>query len=269
MAAPTVTLFTTQDLSWATVPTSLAVPQIAPYMLPPTIALLQDDATSRFLSTQKLLADGEAINAYMTDARDITVTGDIWSADTVTQRTLLSTIAQQAARPNLCLAIEGDRYVNLARLKKFERKHHKLTRRSLTTATLTWRLADPYWYATTWAQQAFALSGNGSITVNVDSTIYRDVSPVIQITAPGSGSVPSVTLTNTTDGGRFMSYSDLNLASGAIATLDCRTAQATRGGSNGIRYVAGWWLRLLPGANVIQYAGAACTLTFTFLPRWQ
>lgn len=239
------------------------------YALPNTLTFREDSHKTRFREDARLLAHGSAINGFAFEARDITVAGKINSVDEATQRTLLRTILRMAGRQDVRLRYDSTFYVNVARLKDPKRVHRLATGKKLTEVDLTWRATDPFWYSSSLEQHVETLAGDGSFTVTIDSTIFPDVSPSIVITAPSVGSVGTLTLTNTSDEEeRSFTYADTALRDGASVTLDCRVGTATRGSTNAVRFFEGLWLRLVPGDNVLEYTGGACTITIIWQPRW-
>lgn len=237
------------------------------YELPETLVFVDDSAEARFREEDRLLSHGSHVNGNAVEARDIEIVGKVLSDDEATQRTLLRTIAQKCARENVKLRYSSGFYINVARLRGIERKHRVMTGKKLTEVRLRFRATDPCWYGPS-QQHVQSLAGNGTLTVTVDSSVFPDAVPVIQIQAPSVGSVGTLTLKNTSDGDRSCTYADTALRDGASVTLDSRDATATRGSTNTVRFFEGRWLRLVAGANVLSYTGGACTITITWQPRW-
>lgn len=263
------------------------------YQLPQTVVWV-DDSTGKssggfstglspsinYREADHLLADGSSIDGKQVAAREISLYGSVLSPDKNTQLQTLRAIVQR-------LYTDGQRWryqpgfsMGIGRLKKPQIAYREGAGKVLADVDFQIRANDPYWYDDAWQQVVMQLLGDTTFTVNVDPTIYPDVRPVLQIVSPATSSLPTVRLTNTSDNGRFLEYSDPELGGGAIATIDCRAnpssvsitrAQMTLTGAlqiNGtVAFYLGYPLRLLPGPNVLTYAGAACTLYISWQGR--
>lgn len=239
------------------------------YELPDTLVFRNDSYKTRFREDDRLLSHGSHINGFAFEGRDVVVEGSVVSVDEATQRTLLRTIMQKSGRQDIKFRYDSTFYKTIARLKDADIVHEVLTGKVLTDLKLVWRAKDPFWYSSSYVQHVETVTGDDTFTVTVDESVFPDVSPTIQIAAPSVGSVGTLTLENTSDDeSRILQYADTSLRDGASVTLDCRTAEASRGGTDTIRFVDGNWIRLLPGDNVISYTGGACTITITHQPRW-
>lgn len=240
------------------------------YELPRSLVFLEDNQTGRFRSVDRLLVDGEAVDGWQVDARDITVEGLVTSDDTEDQRTLLLEMARVAALPNLRLTVEegpGATYLRLGRLKDLQRKHSELTGRELTDVRLRWRASDPAWYEARLHSIKFTVT-TYSQALSLDPLTGLPAFPTVHIVAPPSGSLSTVSLGSTD--GRGFSYTDASyLRNGASVIVDCEAGTVNRAtGYNTLHYMVGTFPRLAAGTNVWQYAGGACTITLSWQPRW-
>lgn len=240
------------------------------YTLPATLTIENDDADFRFKEEERAFQHGSVAFGQEWEARDITVAGTVKADSATDARSLLRAIRKAAARPDqrLRLDADADHYIVAARLRRMDARWVDLTGRTLADVRLVWRATNPFWQAATPGSHTEELTGDGTFTVDTDLLATVPMSPVVTVTAPSSGSVPSVRLTNDTDEGQAFLYEDLQLEDGAVLVIDCGAGIVTRDGENTIRFLSGGWLRLLPGENVLAYEGDACALTLTWRPRW-
>lgn len=215
-------------------------------------------------------ADGRVSYGEEVEERKIAAEGYV-VADT--RESLLSVMnalryqAQIAKR----LRINSGHYINLARLRGIDDEAEAGFDRTLTRVKIEWQVDDPFWYAEDLQAREFSISGDTTLLVDLTGLpdCFRGQHPQIIIQSPIYLPVGSVTLTNNSDGGLVLRYSDPSLGLGNSATIDCALATAKRSdGENTIRYFEGEWLRLVPGLNRISYVGPACTLTFKWRHRW-
>lgn len=128
--------------------------------------------------------------------------------------------------------------------------------------SVRFRLENPYLKDSTETDDDNVLAGDDTVSISNGGDFL--IRPVITIDADQSVDIPSVTLTNTTDGSMSLTYIDSNFVAGSSVEIDCAAGTVKRDGGNSKEYFAGDYLRLQPGSNSIDYEGAACTLTFTF-----
>lgn len=121
----------------------------------------------------------------------------------------------------------------------------------------------PFWQDETETEDSNILAGDDTFTVDSGDTDFI-INPVIEIEADQSADVPSVQLTNKSDGAAKLIYADAQFVQGDIVSIDCSTGDVTRNGGATIDKFTESFLRLQPGVNTIEYEGAACTVTFKF-----
>lgn len=179
--------------------------------------------------------------------------------------TAAAEIKRKLYRTDQKLYIAEDKYINLAVLDSIEEKFDKgfLLRQAVLTAEF--KATDPFWYSTpveaavspTGTPRAFTLANDGNV----------DTAPVITVTAPATGTVPEVRITNAANG-RESVFRDPRLANGAAVTIDGVAGTVTLDGDNAVNAFYGAFPRLEPGANAMTYTGARCSIAITYDQRW-
>lgn len=174
-------------------------------------------------------------------------------------------IKRRLYRENQRLYIATDRYINLAVLDSLEEKFDKgfLLRQAVLTAE--YKCTDPFWHAppvtttvsTTGVPRVFTISNGGNV----------DTAPVITVTAPASGAVPDVRISNAANG-RESVFRDPRLANGASVVIDGAAGTVTLDGGNAVNAFYGAFPRLEPGNNLLTYTGARCTIQIAYERRW-
>lgn len=239
---------------------------------PESLRLEKNDFDVRHEEKVRALAHGAAVYGEEIQARDIVVEGDVLHhGDTDAHIHYLDMLRAACAQPDLQLRYRSEFYIRLAKLKGFDHEWFTLSGRTLSKIRITWRAADPFWYASAQSTVTQAMGGNGTVVVNPATGTWparAEIWPTITITAPSSGSVPRVLLRNESDEGMQFVYEDLQLKNGASVVLNCDRGTVERGGQNAIRYYDGAFTRLLPRENRLTYEGAACTLTIQYRARW-
>lgn len=239
--------------------------------LPATLVFPEDTQAGRYRTAARLLVDGEAVDGWQLEGRNVEVSGPIADSDPWVLRDLEMSLAEKATAPSLFLRYEeGHRggCLRLARLKTFERKHLALSGKCYTDVKLQWRLSDPSWYEQKWRTAIIDQPGDWNFEVDAGPTHLSH--PRIRIVSRNPGTVGNLRLANWQDEQRWLTYSDANyLRNGAFVTIDCDRGTATRGdGSNALHYMGGTFLRLRRGFNKFAYTGGPCTLIFTWKVRW-
>jgi len=108
------------------------------------------------------------------------------------------------------------------------------------------------------------VAGNDTLTIdNRDSDFL--VSPIIQIEADQGIDIPSIKMTNKSDGGMVFEYNDINFEAGDVLVIDCEQGTVKlNNGSTIENFNPGRFFRLQPSQNTIEYEGTACTISFLF-----
>lgn len=241
-------------------------------VFPPSLRLEKNDFDLRLSEMARALAHGAAVFGQEVQPRDIVVEGEVLdSGDEDAHLEAMNRLRQECARPDLRLRYRPEFFVNLARMKGFDHEWQELSGRTMSRVRISWRAADPFWYAAEETVVTEELAGDGQVVVDTgvgDWPARVEVWPVLTVTAPPAGSVPSVLLRNESDEGMQLVYRDLSLKNGAAVVFNTDVHTVSRGGVNTLRFFDGAPLRLLPGENRLTYEGAACTLTIRYRKRW-
>lgn len=241
------------------------------YDLPRTLVLGEDNHSGRFRSVDRLLTDGESVDGWQLDARDVEVSGLVSSDGVADQRDLLRALATVASRDGLCMTLEegpSAAHLRLARLKQFDRKHVESTRRTLTDVRIRWRVADPSWYEARIHSRRFVIAASGMTTLLFESLTGLRAYPTLHLVAPAAGATGSASVTD--GASRTMTYTDTAyLRNGASVVVDSAAGTARRvSGLNALPYMVGTFPSVRPGVDSWRYTGGACTLTLSWQPRW-
>ena len=176
----------------------------------------------------------------------------------------LDLIKKRFYRRDQKLYVTTARYINLSSLYSFKEEYITgfANRRCFITAEF--KCNDPFFYidrpVTT---EITILESPQAFTINNACNI--DVPTTITLTA--AEAVPTVQLTNTTNG-RMSYYADPQLTGGASVVFDTANATVKRDDSNTINAFSGTFIELEPGDNVFSYEGAPCEIEISYVPRW-
>lgn len=178
--------------------------------------------------------------------------------------TALDSIKKRLYRRDQKLYVTSSRYINLSSLYSFKEEYITgfANRRCFVTAEF--KCNDPFFYSDTPIAAGFTVTESPQV-FTVDNISNVDSPAVITVTA--AEAVPSVQLTNTTNG-RMSYYADPQLTSGAAVVFDTANATVKRDGSNTINAFSGTFIELEPGDNVFSYEGAPCVIQIAYIPRW-
>lgn len=241
------------------------------YILPDTLTLQDDDVDFRFEEQRRAWQDGSILYGEEWEPRDIVLAGPIWqgaTATTATTQALVRAIKQAAARLDQRLEIDAGQFVEVSRLRRMDVRPVDITGRTVLDCRLTWRAAVPFWQQDGLQEHVEVLTGDDTFTVDTGTLPTVAMHPVIVFECPDPGSLPSVRLRNVTDDGETFLVQDPSLVDGAVLTVDSGAGTCKRDGANAIRFYTGGWLRLLPGANQIEYEGGAVTVRIYYRRRW-
>lgn len=242
------------------------------FELPESLVLRGDSFRTRNEEKVRALSHGSAGYGDQVEARDLQIRGAIaHPEDPDAHLAYLLSLRQALRRPGLRLRYRPEFFCYA---KCLDGGHDWSAEwgKTISDLELTFRLTDPFWYASSASTATSELTGNGTVVVNTATGSWParvEVWPVITITAPPAGSVPSVVLRNESDEGMQFTYQDLQLKNGASVVLNFTGSPVVeRGGANAIRCFDGAPLRLVAGENRLTYEGAACTLTIQYRARW-
>jgi len=120
----------------------------------------------------------------------------------------------------------------------------------------------PFWQDVTALSSVNVMTGNGTFTVDGSGSDYL-MMPVITVAADQGVDVPSIKITNMSDGGMSFYYNDSQFTAGSTLVIDS-AAGTVKLNSNDRRISLlsnSVFLRLQPMSNSFAYEGAACTIT--------
>lgn len=247
----------------------------ADYELPACLVLADNNVDTKTETWSLVFSDGTYSAGDEVKDRKAVLTGTFGQMDRATFRDLADEIRYQCSRPGLRLQlVAGGPYLNLAHMVSFDEDPEQLFDWSVAKLRVAWQCDDPFWYAPTPEVRTISLSGPDTFVIEAGAGAglkgcVRGVFPQIKCISPGFLPVSSFTLANLSDDGLQLRYSDPYLKNGNSATIDCVKGKATRSdGTNTIRFLEGEFLRLLTKSNTFSYNGPACTLEFTWVPRW-
>jgi hypothetical protein len=235
--------------------------------LPASLVLQDEDATWRSKSEDRAISHGTAVYSSGWDSRDVVVQGSLKADDAATLHAQLRALRAAAVRPDQYLLVDDERYLLLSALKKMDVSLPELWDRSLADVRLAWIAGDPFWYAAAGETHSEGLAGDGSFAVDGGDVATVEMPLRIRILAPAGGTPAPLTLTSATDG-RGFTFSDRALTDGAILEVDTEAGTVRLNGVAAPRFFSGSWPSLRPGANTWSYTGGACTIEFSWRPRW-
>lgn len=244
------------------------------YVLPDTLTYRDNSMEVMTRLAQAAFRPGGAELFTRMEARQIELEGDIFRDTSGDLDTLERAIKKQVLLPHLKLKLDSDRYINLAGLRSFKWVWRKVSGRRFATVRIVWDAADPFWYSwsrTTDTETIVPVSGEYTWTVTPSATLATwPMFPEIQVqTAVGQDLTTGFSLINETDEDLTFEYLDPGHEEGADATFNSEAATADLDGTNSLRYFSGEFLRLLPGANSLKYAGTGqCTIRTRWRERW-
>lgn len=243
--------------------------------LHPALCMANNNQDTKAENWSLLFADGAYSAGDEIKPRTVSLEGNLGEMTREAFRQVVDQLRYVCSRPGQKLQlVPGGGYLNLSRLVGVDEDPEKLFDWSVGKVRVTWMCDDPFWYAEQLETRTYSLTGDTTLNIEAGKNVglaecFRGVSPLITCTSPGFLPVSSFTLRNLTDESLQCRYSDPLLKNGNSASIDCVRGVVTRDdGTNTIRYFEGEFLRLLTKRNVVEYEGTACTLTFSWRPRW-
>lgn len=150
------------------------------------------------------------------------------------------------------------RYIDV-KIPDFE--HEQEQGQLFTRITVTFQAEFPLWVDSVENESEHILTGNASFQVNNTGSDFL-VLPRFQFEATDTGGLPSVILSNRSDGAGSFEYTDPQFQSGDILIIDSSEGTVKLNNDNRIRnFRPANFLRLQPGINIFVYQGGACSLT--------
>jgi len=180
-------------------------------------------------------------------------------------------IRQKLLQTDYKLYLGNDYYINVNKVLQMKDDYLEAGS-NYNAAKLTTDLLclDPFWYADTDGSASQVVSSSPT-EFTVTNSGKAEAHPIITITA--GATIADLTLENTSDlqsngTGLKFRYQDPALFSGNVLVIDCKAGTVTRGETNTIRYFTGAFIKLLAGANVLEYTGEDCAIELTYGRRF-
>lgn len=245
------------------------------YQLPASLVYQDDNFDGKIEKFNVAFSDGERTEGDEIKARQVTVSGLVYSNDRYQNSYQMDDLKFWASKPNLRIYPEGfgQWFLRATRLASFDHKWVERMNKEISRVTITWQIDYPYKQADDYAQHLEFVYGSEVQTVDfgVEANpsghlCTRGQSPIITVTA--TDPVPSFTLKNLSDQGLQFRYSDPNLKDGAAAIINCLEGTVKLDTTPSERYFEGEFLRLVNGYNNLQYIGPAATISVLWRPRW-
>jgi len=130
--------------------------------------------------------------------------------------------------------------------------------------TINFLCEYPFWKDTVQTSEENIVSGNDSFDIDNTGSDFL-VIPTIEIEADQGADIPSVVMTQNSDGAMVFNYNNPNFVQGDSLVINCEEGTVTLNNGSTIEYFnPARFFRLQPGVNSISYEGAACTIRFKF-----
>lgn len=128
---------------------------------------------------------------------------------------------------------------------------------------------NTFWEDETESVDTSILAGDDSFEVDTGDTDFI-IFPRIEIEADQSADIPSVKLTNISDGGTSLTYNNENFLDGSTVIIDSDkgTVKLNNGDTIDKLVVPSAFIRLQREVNSFEYEGAACTINVYFRRRY-
>lgn len=197
--------------------------------------------------------------------RTLRVKSVITGSDAADYQTKWDSFMAAMAKPNQTFAYKAGRYINVDSIDV--RSHAFIIGDLAAIAEFDLYCADPFWYADSETTESTWTVTSSPDTDSYTNTGNVEVFPTIEITASadlGSG----IELKNQTDDNTLFTYTDSSFTSGKKLTVNCKLGTVNLDGTNTIRFFEGQFLRLLVGANTLEYTGGNCAIVLKHRDRW-
>ncbi len=169
-----------------------------------------------------------------------------------------------ACRKGGQLRIQGDSVSRFITVRKPDFDYQwEFFQRSMRIS-ITFIAENPFWVDDTETSDANVMTGDGSFAVDGSGSV-EVMLPVFEISAT-SVPVPSVRLTNISDGGLSLQYNNPTFYAGDLLVIDSLAGTIKLNSNPAQEYLqdGSAFLRLQPVSNTFNYEGAACTITVKF-----
>jgi len=181
-------------------------------------------------------------------------------------RTAWENLKTWLAKSDLKLYFNSDsRFVNVKKIRSISEPYRDGLFFRYAEIMFECLCLDPFIYEATETQVQENITGSPQ-AINVTNSGNVEVFP--EITIVPSADNFDLTLKNTSDDNRLFRYQDTFFENGDTLVVDCKIGTVQRNSVNTIHNFTGSFLRLLPGANSLEYTGANGTITIKFRNRY-
>lgn len=233
------------------------------YILPSLSSLEKKEFNVRSKAVDKAAQHGGVLSGDgKIDSRTIAVEAMIMDGDYQAQ---VDELMRYAYRRDQRLYISDTRYVNVACLTKCQESFYDGYYQERGKFNLAFLAIDPFFYSDVPNVSTITVATSPKqITINNPGNVDTPA----KITIIATAAATAITLINQTDSNRRMDYADPQMIAGQVLGINTVTGAVERGGVNTINNFSGTFLSLLPGDNVLEYTGGACTFQVDFTARW-
>jgi len=236
------------------------------YDLPKYSALTGLSVTTRNSAESKnFLHGGVNTSDNKVDYREIEISTFINGKNQRDYFSQVDELKRYMFRQDQKLYITEDRYINISSVSSIEEEFESGFYLTKGTLTITLMALDPFTYDAFDQQQSVTITVTGQqFYINNPGNIDTP----IEITIAASSTLSSISLVNTTDNDRTISYSDANFTSGKSLVVSSADGTVKLNGSSTINKFSGTFLTLLAGDNLFTWTGGTCTITMSYSVRW-
>lgn len=139
----------------------------------------------------------------------------------------------------------------------------------LQEINIIFQAVNTFWEDEVETVETFILTGDSTFSVDTTTTDFI-IFPKIEIVANKSVDLPSIKLTNSSDGGTSMTYNNENFLDGSTVIIDSDrgTVKLNNGDAIDKLVVPSAFIRLQREINYFEYEGGACTINIHYRRRY-
>ncbi|MBP2653357.1 MAG: hypothetical protein H6Q73_926 [Firmicutes bacterium] len=235
------------------------------YALPKYAVMTAADLSQRVDATSKMFQHGGILTADgKVDYREIEITVEIDQTTTANYFAVVDLLKRYLAQADYKLYITGDRYINISNLSSISETFVDGWYLKKSELTITLLALDPFWYTGTATSTTTITATGQSFTVTNSGSIDTP----IEITITATDACTSITLVNSSDNSRTLSYINADFTAGKVLVINSTDGTVELNGDNTINYLTGTFMHLVPGDNIFTYTGGACTIKIDYPVRW-
>lgn len=228
------------------------------YTLDPTFTVKSYSFKKRSRTMNIAYRDGgKNVGDSMVDIRKIDVEGIIGGTDAADYRIKLNALFSVVNKTDLKLYIDAGKYINVAIVSDINHGFFEGAFNRASKISFSCICEDPFFYYDTVDTTTTTIIATPTQFTITNSGLY-DLFPKIIITA--AATISTLQLKNMTDDNNYFSYVDAAFLSGESVEMDSDAGTLFKASVNVIDKMSGNFLKLLPGANLFEYTGAACAI---------